>query len=280
MFFRLCLQLVNKTEALMAVLILGFATPFWYYAGSLFPAVLLTLLMIISIDGYWRRRRVWMVGLMVGLMVMIKAVYGVVWVGLMLDSWLRREFKAVVLIGLGGLVSIVVLLGMNGFFYGQADFFPVIGNVWELSTLLVNNPWTSLAGLVGGKNTGLVVFSPFLLVWPWMVVNTKIWQLEKLRELLMIPGLVVVAFSFWPGWDGGYAFGYRQMLPMVPLLILSLVWWWGKNRHHGLFNGMVVCLLLLSFLNQAWSMMVDPGEIWSKPPVVLQVLGFASNNLD
>ncbi len=80
-----------------------------------------------------------------------------------------------------------------------------------------------LAGLLVSPSRGLLVFSPFLILSAWGIV--RIWRDSRYRVLrpLTVGALAVMALQCkWFDWWGGWTYGPRPWVDMIPLLLVFL----------------------------------------------------------
>lgn len=86
--------------------------------------------------------------------------------------------------------------------------------------------WTAFWGITISEYRGLFFVSPILLLAFVGAVRMK-----RGRELAMIGavvGLFIGAVSSFNGWEGGFAFGPRHVLPMIPLLAIPIAFVRGR----------------------------------------------------
>jgi hypothetical protein len=93
-----------------------------------------------------------------------------------------------------------------------------------------------MVGVLFSPGRGLLVFSPvFLFAFPFFLY--ALWPRAKVRPVyrLMAMGALayLILFARWSVWWGGYSFGYRMLLEMLPALslFLALAWerWIGRR---------------------------------------------------
>jgi hypothetical protein len=86
--------------------------------------------------------------------------------------------------------------------------------------------WTAFWGITFSEYRGLFFVSPILLLAFVGAVH-----MPRKRELAMIGAIVALfigAVSSFNGWEGGFAFGPRHILPMIPLLAMPIAFVRGK----------------------------------------------------
>jgi hypothetical protein len=84
--------------------------------------------------------------------------------------------------------------------------------------------WLGAAGVLLSPSRGLLVFSPFLAFAFWGLVRSVArpeWRPFR-PAAVGTCGLLLVAFK-WFDWWGGWSFGYRLVVDVVPLLVLLLI---------------------------------------------------------
>lgn len=125
---------------------------------------------------------------------------------------------------------------------------------------------TGLAGLLVSPSRGLLIFSPIVLVtlWSARAVIERNWR-EPLRWCLLAALLQYLLYASYSVWWGGYTYGPRYMLDVLPLIApLAAV---GLAR----IRGPVVTSLAVAAL--AWSIVVAgtgafyfPNDRWNTDP--------------
>jgi hypothetical protein len=106
----------------------------------------------------------------------------------------------------------------------------------------------ALWGLTFSEYRGLFIVSPVLLLalFPWR----KGRELAMAATLILVTLLVVASFNQW---SGGFAFGSRYLLPVIPLFAIPLFWIRGRA-----WIAIAVVLAILSCGQQFIATSVDP----------------------
>jgi hypothetical protein len=84
--------------------------------------------------------------------------------------------------------------------------------------------WIGLAGLLASPSRGLLVFSPFLGL--GLAGAVAVWRgkdYAALRPLALAGALVLVLQAKWVAWWGGWSYGYRIIVDVVPALVLLAI---------------------------------------------------------
>ncbi len=235
-------------------LVLALATLCLVYARSSYGEALQTLLLFwfvdLTLDAIEAptRKTLALCGLCVGLLVHAKLVYAAVLpVGAAVFLFSQRRdglfqsLRSLLFALLFALPGLALLLLHNwvktghplrtGYQSGQLGLF-----AGELST--------GLFGLLLSPGKGLLFYAPPLVLAGLGIVRA--WQKE--RRLTVLVGLVAAVVTLisakYPVWHGGYCYGPRYLVPLVPLLFLLAVPWlcelWERHRRR------VVLLLALT----------------------------------
>lgn len=228
--------------------VLAFSTVCLVYARSSYGEALQTLLLFWFVDltldasDEPKRKTLALGGVCIGLIVHAKLVYAaVVPVGLAVFLYARRRdgfwtsLRSLLLPALFALPGLALLLLHNwvktghplrtGYQSGQLGLF-----AGELST--------GLFGLLLSPGKGLLFYAPPLLLAGFGIVRA--WRTERrLTVLVGLLALVVTLISAkYPVWHGGYCYGPRYLVPLVPLLLLLAVPWlsdlWKRQRQRAL----------------------------------------------
>lgn len=109
--------------------------------------------------------------------------------------------------------------------FGQSEVASKVAEIKTLDPDPWQTPlWEGAAGVLFSPARGLLVFSPFLAFAFWglaVAARERAW--EPLRPLVVgVLGVFLVTFK-WFDWWGGWSFGYRIVMEIVPLLALLLI---------------------------------------------------------
>ena len=113
----------------------------------------------------------------------------------------------------------------NPFTFGQS----VVGE--ELAIEKTGDPdvwqtplWYGALGQLISPSRGLLVFSPFLIFSFWGIV--RLWRDPTYRVLrpLTVGAVAIACIQFkWFDWWGGWTYGYRPLVDLVPLLMVFMI---------------------------------------------------------
>jgi hypothetical protein len=98
---------------------------------------------------------------------------------------------------------------------------------------LSNGFLQGITGTLLSPNRGLFIFSPFLVASFLLAICfvTRPAYLSEYEQQILIPlaigaGLHLIVYSSWSVWWGGWSFGYRLLIEMLPsLMLLTAVAW-------------------------------------------------------
>ena len=110
-----------------------------------------------------------------------------------------------------------------------------------------------LAGLLLSPSRGLLVFSPFLAMSLWgAVLAWRRAEFASLRPITLATVLLLAVESRWFDWWGGWGFGYRRIVDLVPMLVVLIaptMGWVGEASWRrvvfGAFVSWSVCVQVL-----------------------------------
>jgi len=127
----------------------------------------------------------------------------------------------------------VALVGVGGYAFYNAYRYGVpwkTGYQITQGEFFTTPPWIGFYGITLSPFRGLVWFSPVLVL--ALPGFRRLWHTHP-REARMMLGIVAVyfaLFSTWWMWWGGFAWGPRFLLPIIPLLVVPLAPLWESPR--------------------------------------------------
>jgi hypothetical protein len=190
-------------------------TPIWFYGRSLFLEGFLVFFVVASYALALRKGQNVLPGLLLACAVQLKPHYALLALPLLGERLAQRKMGEMIRMALPLAGSVGVLFVCYAHWYGSPWRPPqpfVVGDVFE-----------GAVGLLLGGETGLVYFTPIALAalacWPSFVRTCG-------RPALVL-GTGFVAFylltASYAFWDGGFCYGPRYLVPVLPLLIAALV---------------------------------------------------------
>lgn len=221
--FRSLLRLFSSNNlAINVITTLAFlGTPLWHYGRTMFNESWLAMFTVAAVYFALKGRRSHkayyqiLAGFSVALGMLMKPVFLIVAVPVIILFLFRKELKYTLVISIFPMVSILIVLYLNyiisgSVFRGPQDF--EIGNLFK-----------GVVGLLFSLKAGLFLYAPItiigLLLFPGFIKKYGM-------EALVIGTVFVVYFllmALWTCWWGGHCYGPRLIVPVIPLLLVSLV---------------------------------------------------------
>lgn len=220
-----------RRTALQLVALAALATPLWIYSKTFFsePLAALLLLLFALNSVRWQRRvesrAALRSGFALGGLVIVKLAHVVLW-PLALGLWVAmvrtsglapdRRRRTWALLAAGPLVGVVTLAILNAVRFGApwATGYGAEATQWTTA-------WTEgVLGLLVSPGRGLFIYMPLALV-SLLAIPASFRRLPLWTTLGLGVWVVLVAFYCrWHGWDGGWAWGPRFLVPVMPFLLL------------------------------------------------------------
>jgi len=196
-----------------AVAFLG--TPAWHYGRTFFNEPYLLLFAAGAYSLVLRGRGTLLAGTMIGLGLLMKPFFILVAVPLGLMMLAEKKTRALALFALPQAACILVILWMNYWMFGSPWRVP--------QPFQIGSFFKGASGLLFDARHGCLNSAPALLV---ALVAWPAFMRAHRREALMLGGGVLLYFLFismFHTWHGGYCYGPRYLVPVLPLLFVALV---------------------------------------------------------
>jgi hypothetical protein len=205
-----------KVNALAYYTMLG--TPLWHYGRALFPEGFLAMFLLGCFWAYLERRFL-LAGVFLALAIFIKPPIGLVGLPLLAEMLFQRRIKSLIVFSIPLAVATGGYLTVNAVVYGGLFHSP--------SDIYFQWPFWSLLKQMFSYR-GILPFAPLGLLaalgWP------ALWRQNRRESMLILS-----CFAMWyffvaclENWDGGYSYGPRYMVPIIPFLMMGLI---GYLRH-------------------------------------------------
>ncbi len=217
------------------------------------PAAFFSLLAAVIFLRERRTRGAVLCGVAVGLAVLCRPTHAVL-VGVLGGAWLVRDRRSLLPFLLGGLPLALALVSYNNFYFDSPFAF---GQMLRSTTVAMRKSgsaelwstpfFTGLFGLLFSPSRGLFVYTPFLLFGLWGAWAA--WRdaaLRALRPISLGALALLLPACKWFDWWGGWCFGYRPLLDLVPFLMLLIAPLLATLWSHKLLRGLAGLLLVWS----------------------------------
>ncbi len=249
--FLMVLSFTRRGPALLLAAAYGFGTCAWSIASqNIWQQTVNTLFLCLGIVFFLRvpqrTQYAAISALALGAAMACRATSAIVLVAVALYL-LRYHRKASLYFALG-MVPVPAAIGFyNWYYFGSPISFgqEVAGHLMAMEK--TGNPqlWQTpllqgALGLLVSPSRGLLIFSPFLAIAGYGIV--RIWRDQRyhlMRPLTVAALTVMIMQCKWFDWWGGWTYGYRPWLDMIPFLVLFIVpaleWIWVSRMRQGLF---------------------------------------------
>jgi hypothetical protein len=255
---------VNGTYAWLLLLGLGLGTLMWRYACYDFSEGMQMGLLILAVYGVVRGspKAIACAGVGFGALFLVKLVFVAFFPLFLLYLFIRPEnlrhrIRNAALFTFPVLLADCFLAWMNAVRFGNPlesgygneghQFFP-----FQL--------WHTIPQLLGSLDKGLFIFCPILLLG---IFGWKEFALRYRPEAILCGGLLLgnlVLLGAWYGWDGGWCWGPRFLVPLIPLWLLPAAFWLAGRQSRPRF-WLFALLTVLSIIVQIPGILVRDQEI-------------------
>lgn len=273
--FRILTQLgYGFRSSFQLTLLLGFGTMIWPYSKMLFRDPLQTLLLLASVmflvthehepGNDASNRTVWFSGLCMAFAITVKETMGMYALFLFLylfRSPRNRTVKNLVAFGVPILAGIAVCLMYNYYRFGALlDFGYTKANIrYGLSAPFIEGFYGQLFSAGGG----FFIYNPLtvaaILSFPRFITKHR-------GEAFLFGGIILTAVLFhskyW-SWGGGWAWGPRYLLVIVPFMVIPLAASWSRWMQTGWKRRGIVVLIVLSIAVQIPGVLMHVGPFFS-----------------
>jgi hypothetical protein len=221
--------------AILTALVLGFATPLWFHgAKGFYSEPYFTLALVACcylLHQSQRRASAWLAGSCFGLAIGSR-VFGLVLFPILL--WYlfrigRRDnapgsslLKRLVAFSLPVGVCVALLGALNYVRFGSPLKTGYHLAFPTLSDLFATPLSQGLSGVLLSGEVGLVWFTPVILLLPFTWRGFKRDHSDEAWLCLGISAATIVFFAKYAAWHGGWSYGPRLLVPILPFLVLPL----------------------------------------------------------
>ncbi|MDQ7028648.1 MAG: hypothetical protein Q9O62_02115 [Ardenticatenia bacterium] len=221
---------VTPERAAWVGAVYGLATPAWPYARYLFSEPLSALLGMMALSAAIRpsehkaTQRAWVTGVVCGLALLVHALnaliillFGAWWAWW---AWCRRRSRPLLAFGVGLLPALLVVGWLNWQRYGH----PLNAGYVAPEERFVWAYGSSLPGLLLSPGKGVIWFVP--TVFPALIAWPSLWRARRALAAMLAAWVIgwTALVGGWFMWWGGWSWGTRYWVALLPALVIPLGW--------------------------------------------------------
>lgn len=265
-FFRSILRSQGQDERLATFLMIcvGLGTAFWKYVVTDFSEITQIALLLGAIRSYTLTNdsfRWIKVFSFLSLLILLKILYVIIlppFVILAFKDGLKN--KRIILNCMHGLLCLIpaaaFLMYLNWLRFDSIFQSGYGKQQTAFSLSYLERDWFDY---IFSFDRGIIPYSPLLLMVPFLVKDFYIKNKSLLFLILSISFILYITTASWIGWKGGYCWGNRNIVTIVPLLTIAFAFIkWEKP----LIRKMMALLLLISIPIQIIGVSLKTHE-WS-----------------
>lgn len=237
LYRRLLFKFTDDTFSIYLCLFGVFlGTPIWYYSRTFFNEPFILLAVVGMYSFHVTGRSSFLAGCFLAAGMLMKPQLLLLAVPIVIVDALKRDWKRIIAFGPMPFVAGLVILYWNHRMYGSVLRGPYPFYLGQFNVGAV--------GLLFSRSRGLGLWAPVLFLgllgwWP-LLKGFRSDAVKIGSGFLMIFALT----SIWKYWDGGWCFGPRLIVPVLPLLGLGLIMLPGIK----IFRRLPVRMLLLAIV--------------------------------
>ena len=244
LLWRLLAERVGRPIAAFAVAAFWFASPLWALSMMYLqhqPMIMLRLAALLVLFGRRDAKeapsstRALSGGLLLGMSVLARyqSLLTAIPLALIFIIWHRREIAAVGALCLGGAATAASLFWYNAIHTGSPFDTGYVVYPWAVFTAPF---FSTFVSLFLNPSKGLLVHSPWLLfaAIPYgHFIRRRECPMPFALNALISPWPLILLYTVYTGWFGGWTWGYRFLLDVLPELMilaaLGLSFLWAKK---------------------------------------------------
>lgn len=233
-------------------------TYFLAYTKEFFSEPLATLLFVLAIERALARRPA-ASGISAAAAAVTRPQFFAVTPFLIWRIWRDSGWHAVVKSGVPLAFGLLLALGYNFARFGDPTSFGYPGMGFTTPLL------TGAAGLLFHPEKSIFIFAPIVILIPFGLF--RVWGTNRTAFWLLTGNLAVtfLIVAKWVGWDGGWTWGPRMLIPGIIPAIVAIAPWAEQHRNRRI---LVSSLFLLGFLVSAPTLVVSQrAQLINQPPL-------------
>lgn len=244
--YTLAERLYGKAHALFIVLVTGLGTTVWVYGALFFAEATITAALLLALLALTRRDKpaVTLASLSLGLMLLTR-LNTVIYLGSLCYFLVRQTpppRRAVIVARL--MIFPILALGLLAW-HNHLRFGTVLQTGYEGE----NFTWAVPAGIIGmlvSPGKSVFLYAPPLILSALLYPRFRRRFSTLATTLLLLTGSALIFYGAWWAWHGGWVWGARFLVPLMPLWILV----WGEIPRALKWRGLGVLLFVVGFAIQ------------------------------
>ena len=262
-FFSLMIQIVRFPLAIAFTFLLAFATPNLFFASSAYCEPLSQLLTLLSIfflvKGLLSYRELFyytLCGLCVGLNFFVQPFMTLSVILFAIIIFAERSSrswkdKGVIFLFAGYCASLIAFFIINDVVFDQfpknifSNYNYLHYNVYSYSNYIGGNVFVGIWKFLFDSPHGLVFIMPLTMIFPMGIII--MWR-KKLRSISVVVGILILFVILYDTLVcypiTGESIGSRQLLPIIPLLVIPLAFVWEEEIGEKIWLGVTLVLTI------------------------------------
>ena len=264
LFSRLLRKLgISENTVCFLTVALGLGTLCWRYAGYDYSEEIQMTLLLLVVQGVIRptERDVIWAGIAAGCLIVLKLIYVVTipifGLYLLVQLCGLERWRGLLQLGAPIVAGVAFSAWINFIRYRDPFQTGYAGeaHAWNFAQMAQTIPL-----LLASTQTGLLVFCPVLIlgVLGWYAFARKYFPEAMFCLALVLENLLWT--GAWHGWDGGWTWGPRLLIPLIPLWLLPAAFLIDAPRRAAWFPAFAV-ILGISVIAQVPGILVKDQEI-------------------
>jgi hypothetical protein len=183
-----------------------------------------SLLALLPRAGTPGPRRAFLAGCSLGMAVFTRPTTAFFGIATATALLLRRDWRSLLLLGLGAALPLAGYCGLNVLTYGDPFLGGYINDDWATGTPL----WLGVSGLLIAPSRGVLVYTPAFVLLPWglrVLLSGKHSSVPPWPRVLLCcwvgaSAVTLLFFARWHDWYGGWCYGPRFLCECMPIACL------------------------------------------------------------
>jgi len=261
LFRRLIRRYVNDSLIVnLSTFIVFLCTPLWAYGRTLFNEPFLILFGLVGYLAALDKKSGFWSGLFLGIGLFMKPTFCILLFPLGIHWLLRKDWGNILRMAVGPALALAFYLYTNNELYGSPYHFydhKDFGDTLQ-----------GMFGLCFSWNHGLLPFLPVVIP---VLFFWKRFLREKGEEAWVLGGAVILNYFFWANivgdWYGGWCYGPRQMVPVIPFLMIPI--FYALESYHSWKKWQQWVFVILCLLSFSFNALGAMDGYWDSHPLTI-----------